>query len=602
MALFNKQQKNLPANIAPVLPDDVYREGLVEMRDIIAPSAFSIASAHVQLGNVFTRTMFVLSYPRTLAPNWFGDIISLDKVYDVSIFIHPADTAKVLKDLQKQSARVLSQIRENEEKGMVRDPMLDTAYRDIETLRDRLQQATEKYFSFGLYITVYADSADALNKAEHEVRSILSSKLIETRPAMFRQKEGLHSTFPMGTDLLGVNYNMNTAPISSVFPFSSLELTSDRGILYGMNRSNASLVIFDRYSLENYNSVILATSGAGKSYTAKLEIIRSLMLGTEVIIIDPEREYEFLAESIGGRAFNISLTSKHHINPFDLPTPREDESLSDVLRSHIIGLVGLFRIMLGGLTPEEDAVLDRAITETYATKDITAESDFTGRTPPLLTDLELVLSNMEGGEALAMRLRKYTTGTWAGFLNQHTNVDITKKLTVFSVRDMQDDLRPIAMYLIVQHIWNAIRQELKKRILLVDEAWWMMKSEDGASFLFGIAKRARKYYLGLMTITQDVADFMGSQYGRAIITNSSVQLLLKQSPSTIDIVKETFHLTDEERYLLLGAEVGTGIFFAGMKHVAIRVISSYTEHQIITSDPSEILAVKQAKEEYASNQ
>jgi type IV secretory pathway VirB4 component len=259
--------------------------------------------------------------------------------------------------------------------------------------------------------------------------------------------------------------------------------------------------------------------------------------------------------------------------------------------------VGLFRLMMGGLTPEEDAIIDRAITETYALKDITAESDFRNIEPPLMSDFELVLSGMEGGESLAQRLTKYTKGTWAGFINKPTNVDINKKFVVFSLRDMEDELKPIAMYIVTHYIWNAIRKELKKRLLVIDEAWWMMKSDDTASFLMGLVKRGRKYYLGVATITQDVGDFLKSPYGLPIITNSSIQILLKQSPTIIDNLQKTFNLTDEEKYLLLESDVGEGIFFAGLKHVAIKNIASYTEDQIITSDPSQVLAIKKARQD-----
>jgi type IV secretory pathway VirB4 component len=390
---------------------------------------------------------------------------------------------------------------------------------------------------------------------------------------------------------------MNSSPVSSIFPFVSFDLSSDRGILYGINRHNNSLVLFDRFSLENYNSVVFAKAGSGKSYATKLEILRSLMFDTDVIVIDPEREYEHLAEAVDGRYFNISLNSNHHINPFGLPPVGADENPSDVLRSNIINLVGLFRLMLGGLSPEEDAIMDKAITETYASRDITPEADFANAVPPTLSDLELVLAGMQGGESLAQRLSKYTQGTWAGFLNQPTNVDINRKFIVFSVRDMEDELRPVAMYIIIHFIWNAIRKNIKKRLLVIDEAWWMMKFEDTASFLFGIAKRCRKYYLGLATITQDVNDFLSSPYGKPIITNSAMQILLKQSPASIELVKETFNLTDEEKFLLLESDVGEGIFFAGMKHVAIKVLASYTEDQIITSDPAQLMAIKKAKEE-----
>jgi len=602
MPLFkrNKKEKEAVGDI-PVLPQDIYQTTLLELKDVIAPSALEVSSKGFKLGSKVGRGLFVFSYPRFLSTNWFSEILNLGHVFDVSIFIHPVDTGTILKKLRKKVAEVQSQINDREAKGLVRDPLLDTAYQDLEDLRDKLQQARERLFSFALYITIYAENESSLDKIESRVRSMLEARLVLTKTALFQQKEALNSTFPFGTDELGVSKYLNSGPVSSVFPFASFDLTSNKGILFGINRHNNSLVIFDRFSMPNYNSVLFATSGAGKSYTSKLEILRSMMMGADVIVIDPENEYTHLAQAVGGRNFKISLTSKHHINPFDLPPAKEDEALSDVLRNHIITLIGLFRIMLGGITPEEDAVLDRAITETYASKDITSENDFSGKTPPILSDLELVLLSMEGGESLATRLRKFTTGTWSGFINQHSNVDIDQRLIVFSVRDMQDELRPVATYLIVNFIWGAVRQKLKKRLLVVDEAWWLMKEEDGASFLFGIAKRARKYFLGLATITQDVADFMGSPYGKPIITNSSIQLLLKQSPGTIDAVVQTFNLTDEEKFLLLESNVGEGIFFAGLKHVAIKVIASYTEHQIVTSDPSELLAIKSAKADFSNS-
>ena len=596
-----KKQKSKEETILPVFPEQIREEGVLELQDIIAPSALEINSNYIKLGEKILRTIFVFSYPRFLSTGWLSPIINLDKIFDISIFAHPINTASILRQLQKKVAEVQAQISEREEKGFVRDPILDTAYQDLEKLRDELQQSREKLFNIGLYMTVYADTLEELNKNETEIRSLLEAKLIYTKPALFQQKEGLESVFPFATDKLMVNSKMNTSPLSSVFPFVSFDLTSDKGIMYGINRHNSSLVLFDRFSLENYNSVLFGKAGGGKSYFAKLEILRSLMFGTEVIIIDPEREYEYLAETVEGDYFNISLTSDHHINPFDLPPPREDESPADILRSNIINLVGFFRILLGGLTPEEDAVLDRAITETYAARDITPDSNFSDVPPPLLSDLELVLANMQGGESLAERLKKYTQGTWSGFLNQQTNVKIDKKLVVFSIRDMEDELRPIAMYLIIHHIWNAIRKEIKKRLLVVDEAWLIMKSEDGASFLFGIAKRARKYFLGLSTITQDVGDFLNSPYGKPIITNSSIQILLKQSPTTIDTLKEIFNLTDEEKFLLLESDVGEGLFFAGLKHIAIKIVASYTEDQIITSDPAQLLAIRKAKEEFGNS-
>ncbi len=589
-------------NTTGVLPADIYEATNLDMKDILAPAAVKITPKEIYVGEKMLRTLFVISYPRFLSQDWFTPVINLDKVYDVSIMIHPIETELALRTFQKKVAEVQSQINERERKGFVRDPVLDIAYQDLEDLRDKLQQARERLFDVGIYITIYGSEKGEIDKVESELKSILDSKLVYLKPAIFQQEQGYRSVLPLMTDELEVHYKLNSAPLSSIFPFVSFDLTSDKGILWGINRHNASLILFDRFSMPNYNSVTFAVSGSGKSYTTKLEILRTLMFDADVIVIDPEQEYQFLAEATGGHFFNISLTSEHHINPFDLPIPREDESPADVLRSNIIFLVGLFRIMLGGLSPEEDAIVDRAIAETYALKDISQETNFADIEPPLLSDFELVLSGMDGTESLIQRLEKYTKGTWSGFLNKPTNVDITKRFTVFSVRNMEDELKPVAVYIITHYIWTAVRKELRKRLLVVDEAWWMMKSEDTASFLFGLAKRGRKYYLGIATITQDVNDFLRSPYGLPILTNSSIQILLKQSPTTIDLVQQTFHLTDEEKYLLLESGVGEGLFFAGLKHVAIKVYASYTEDQIVSSDPAQMLAIAKAKEDFAASQ
>lgn len=596
---FFGKKRDTDTQMTPVLPKDIYAQGTLDLADTIAPAALKVSAKEIELGEKISRSFYTISYPRFLTDGWFIAVVNLARQLDISIFIHPVETASALRTFQKKVAEVQSQISDREGKGLVRDPLLDTAYQDLESLRDRLQQAEEKIFDVGLYLTLYGNTKEELDKAEGEVRGILDSKLVYTKPALFQQEQGFKSTLPLALDELAVNSKLNSSPLSSIFPFVSFDLTSDKGILYGINRHNSSLVLFDRFSLENYNSVVFAKSGSGKSYAVKLEILRSLMFETDVIVIDPEQEYEYLAEATGGRTFNISLSSEHHINPFDLPPVKEDEDPSDILRANIINLVGMFRIMLGGLTPEEDAIVDRAISETYALKDITGDTDFTNIEPPLLSDFEQVLSGMEGAESLRQRLTKYTQGTWAGFINKPTNIDINKQFVVFSVRDMEDEVKPVAMYIITHHIWNAVRHELKKRLLVIDEAWWMMKSEDTASFLYSLAKRGRKYYLGLATITQDVEDFLKSPYGRPILANSSIQLLLKQSPTTIDVLKDTFNLTDQEKYLLLESGVGEGLFFAGLKHVAIKIVASYTEDQIITSDPSQLLAIKKEKERVA---
>ncbi len=597
MALFDfLQPKQKPTGVS------LGKDQLLTITDVIAPSAINISPRSINISGVTARTYYAVAYPRYLNDGWLEPILNLEKELDVSIFIHPVDTAETLRKFQKKVAEVQSQINLKAERGEVRDPQLEAAYRNLEDLRDRLQQAEEKLFDVGFYIALYGENDTELNQAENDIRGILDARMVTIKPALFQQEQGIKSMVPLAIDELLVHSKFNSSPLSSFFPFTSFDLTSDTGILYGINRHNSSLVLFDRYSLTNYNSVTFATSGAGKSYALKLEILRSLMFGTEVIVLDPEREYEYLAEATGGRFFNISLSSNHHVNPFDLPPPGEDENPRDVLRSHVIELVGLFRLMLGGLTPEEETLIDLGIQETYALKDITGDANFADQEPPLLADFEMVLAGMDGSTSLITRLAKYTSGTWSGFMNKPTNVDINQRFVVFSLRDMEDELKTVAMYIITNFIWSSIRRRMVKRLLVIDEAWWMMKSEDTASFLFSLAKRGRKYYLGIATITQDVDDFLRSPYGVPMITNSSIQFLMKQSPTAIDNIQNTFNLTDEEKFLLLESNVGEGIFFAGTKHVAVKVIASYTEDQIITSDPSQLMQIRKARAELQATQ
>ncbi|MEF8846979.1 MAG: DUF87 domain-containing protein [Candidatus Paceibacterota bacterium] len=581
------------------IPEQVFQTRPIGAKDIAAPASIKVSEDNIKLGERYVKSFFVFSYPRYLSTGWLSPVINMDTPMDVSMFIHPEDSEQILKKLRKRTAEVQSEIAEREEKGLVRSPELETAYQDLEELRDKLQTAREKMFQFSLYITVYGESKEDLNSSETRLRSILESRMIYPKPALFQQKKGFLSSVPYGTDKLGVTNPMNTAPLSSAFPFISFDLSSNEGILYGVNKHNNSLVLFDRFSLENANSVVFGKAGSGKSFFEKLEILRSLMMGTDVIIIDPENEYKFLSDAVGGSYYNMSLTSPNHVNPFDLPPPRENERPSDVLRSNIINLVGLLRIMLGGLNAEEDAIIDQALTETYRARDITPETDpslWDERTP-LMEDFQSVLETMEGAESLVRRLRKFTEGSYSEFFNNPTNVEMDNNLVTFGIRDMEDELRPMAMFMIMRYIWNTIRAELKKRILVVDEAWWMMKNEDGASFLFGTAKRGRKYWLGVTTITQDVIDFMKSDYGKPIITNSSLQLLMKQSPSGAEAVQDAFNLTEAEKTMLLEAPVGEGLFFAGPKHVGLRVVASYAEEQIITTSPEEVKKIKESKKE-----
>jgi len=599
---------NKDKSVKPALPTNavlqseaLYQRGVATIKDLIAPAAMKINSNYLQIGDTYARTLFVVAYPRYLHTNWFSPIINIDFSMDTAMFVHPINTSEILKTLRKSSTQVQSQIHMEEQSGKIRDPILETALQDIEDLRDKLQQGTEKFFRFGLYMTIYGKTMEELDKANQEIESILEAQLVYVKPAVLKTEQGFSSTMPLANDELDIANNLNTAPLSTTFPFVSADLSSNEGILYGINRHNNSLILFDRFKMENANMVVFSKSGGGKSYTVKLEIFRSLMVGTNVIVIDPENEYKYLCETVGGTFIKLSLNSNFHLNPFDLPQVSEDEDPEDVLRSNIASLIGLLHIMLGAVTPEEDSILDLAIRETYAMRDVTAQSNFkafNSNSFPTMSDLYSVVRNSEGGESIARRLEKYTEGIFAGVLNHPTNVQINNQLVVFNIRDLEEQLRPIAMYTILQFIWNEMRSTLKKRIVVVDEAWVMMQNEDAASFLFGIAKRCRKYYTGLTTITQDIADFMSSRYGKPIVTNSSLQLLLRQSPAAIDTISDTFYLTEQEKFLLLESNVGEGVLFAGAKHVAIKVIASYAEDQIITSDPRQLMEIEQAKKDF----
>ncbi|MBU1164254.1 ATP-binding protein [Patescibacteria group bacterium] len=578
--------------------EKVYREGLISIKDLIAPASMEIKPTHIRLGTKFIRTLFVFGYPRYISVGWFAPIINLSTPLDISMFFYPVRSDIILKQLRNKVGNLEAQIISDREKGAPRDPIRETALRDIERLRDELTQGTEHFFQFGLYVTIYAETKEKLDVLTGDIEALFGSRLVYSRKVLYQAEQGFNSTMPIGNDELMISFNMNSSPIASSFPFVSSELSSDNGILYGINSHNNSLILFDRFSLQNANTCVFATSGAGKSYAIKLEVLRSLMMGTDVIVIDPEREYKHLSDAVGGTYINISLSSKSKINPFDLPRPVGEVNTGDVIRSAVITLKGLMRLMLGDLTPQEDSIIDRALLETYAKKDITPDSDLSKVEPPIMQDFQEVLGGMEGGADLGERLKKYTEGTFAGLFNSPTNVDMKNQLVVFSVRDLEDELRPFGIYTVITYIWNVVRSELKKRIMVIDEAWWLMQREDSAKFIYALIKRCRKYYLGVTTITQDVNDFLLSPYGQAIVNNSAMQMLLRQSPSSIDLVQKTFHLTDGEKYVLLESGLGHGIFFAGDKHAAIYVEASYYEDQLITSDPRQLLEIESAKREF----
>ena len=575
-----------------------FEQGITTLRDLISPSSIEIQSDHFRLGTKYGRTLYIYGYPRTISTGWLSPLINMDEVLDISIYIYPVDTGVIMKNLRKKVTQLEADISLNAEKGRIRNPETEHAIQDAEELRDDLQLGREKFFRFGLYVTLWADSLDELNFVQHKIENYFGSSMIFSKVATSQQEQGMNSTIPMATDQLMIRRNMNTSAISTSFPFTSADLTQEKGILYGVNLHNNGLVIFDRFTLENANLIVFAKSGAGKSFAVKLEAIRSMMMGSEIIIIDPENEYQKLCDAVGGSYVRLSLNSDVRINPFDLPKVIDSEDASDALRANLVTLHGLFRLMLGGtqsgpggqtvaaLTPSEEADLDQALIDTYARAGITSDPLTHQSTPPTIVNLYDTLLHMGGsGPQLAQRLRKYSTGTFAGIFSQQSNIDINNQMVVFNIRDLEDELRPVAMYIVLNHIWNIVRAKQKRRLLIVDEAWQLMKYDDSANFLFSLAKRARKYYLGLTTITQDVEDFMSSKMGRAIVMNSSMQLLLKQSSAAVDVLSDVFKLTSAERQLLSSLPVGQGLFFAGQSHVHIQIVASETETGLITTNP-----------------
>lgn len=582
-----------------------YQQGMSSVLDLIAPAALEIKPNYLKLGNTYVRTLFVFTYPSYVQTNWLSPIINYDITLDISMYIYPIGSKEMMTQLRKKAGQLQSSLAIEQEKGLVRNPELETAIQNIEGLRDALQKGEMRLFQFGLYFTIYAKTPDELETITEQLESTLGGMLIYTKQTLLQMEQGFSSTVPLCLDELKVLRNLDTASLSTTFPFTSATLSSNEGILYGLNRHNNSLILFDRFNLENANAVVFAKAGAGKSYAIKLEALRYLMFGTDVIVIDPENEYKTLCDAVGGNYLNISLNARRRINPFDLPKVgsqiQTGASGEDILRSNINMLKGLLALMFSGISPEEDAILEKALYETYALKDITTDIESQKNSPPLLSDLESVLQNITGGQNMMQKLEKYTKGTFKGLFDQPTNFDLDTGFVVFSIRDLEDALRPIAMYLILNYIWQRIRFNVRRRILIIDEAWTLMQHEDSAKFVYAMAKRCRKYYLGLSIISQDVEDFLGSKYGRSIINNSSMQILMKQSPSSVDKVASVFGLTEGEKFLLLECEVGEGLFFAGLNHVAIKVIASYTEDQLITTNPQELLERQSLENAAATN-
>src|SRR3972149_8883829 len=597
MGLFNlfepkiKQGNNLTASQqrwAQTLP-----AGIFSVKDFIPPPAIEVDFDYIKVGSTYFRTLFAVGYPRFVQANWLSPLINFEYTLEISMYTYPVEAKGVLDDLKRKITEMEATIAPDIQHGRTMDPAVSAALEDAQMLQEELVKGQERFFQFGLYVTIPADSKEELDTLTKQVESTLGSLLLVPKHATLQQEEAFKTTLPQGTDHIYIPRNMDTTSLATTFPFTSSSLTSNTGVMYGINEHNGSLIIFDRFSQENANSVIFAKSGAGKSYMVKLEALRSLMFGTEILVIDPEDEYKNLCEAIGGEYITFSFNSEAKINPFDLSGVYEEGE--NELGLKILSLHGLFKVIMGQLTPTEDALLDRALVATYKAKGITPDPTSQKNEPPLMEDLYKALLGMEdpAAKSLSDRIEKFVKGSLIGIFNQQSNIDIKNTFTVFSVKSLEEELRPIAMYLILDFIWTRIKNDVRKRLLIVDEAWYMMQYPDTASFMYSIAKRARKYYLGLTTITQDAEDFLNTDYGKAIVTNSSIQILLKQSPAAIDKVSEVFYLSEGEKHLLLAADIGEGIFFAGPNHVAIRVIASEDEHYLVTSKPEEIIARQQ---------
>lgn len=578
-----------------------FEKGMVSLTDVLAPSSVEVDFRSLRVGDTFYQTLFVVGYPRYVSPNWLSSLIDFDHELDISMFIYPATSSDILSDLRRKIAEMEATISSQIEQGVDIDPKVKASLEDALALQEELAKGVERFFQFGLYITLAASTLPELNETTKRLTATLSGLLLLAKPATLQMEEGFKTTLPIGQDKLYITRNMDTTSLASTFPFTSSTLTQDKGVLYGINQQNGSLVVFDRFSLENANEVVLGKSGSGKSYLIKLEVMRQLMFGTEVIIVDPEGEYEALCHALGGEYVAFSPSAPIKINPFDLSGLYEEEE--NELGIKILSLRGLLKIVLGKLDPTHDAILDRALVGTYQQKGITPDPSTQKKEPPLMEDLYKTLLSMEDKNAqeLALSLERFIKGSLSGIFNQQSNFDLSNELTVFSVRGLEEELRPIAMHIILDFVWTRIRKTLKKRLLILDEVWYMMRYEDSASFVYSIAKRARKYYLGLTTATQDVEDFLTTEYGKAVLSNSSIQILMKQGTAEVDAVAKTFYLSLGEKQLLLSGDIGEGLFFAGQSHVGIGVVAAPFEHELITSNPEELLKRQQAKQEASQN-
>jgi len=565
--------------------------GEQDQLDFVTYAGLEEQPDHLLVDGRYIKTMYISGYPYTASSGWLNHLINFNHNIDISYHIEPVDANLALPKLNRKITELTSTKWAMERSGRIIGADLLDPLESATELRDKIQRGQENLFQVSLYITLSAKTLTELDKTIKLLETVLAARLFYTKPATFQQIESLQSVLPRGDNLLGQKRNLDSSSAALTFPFISSELVQESGILYGINRSNSSLVILDRFALPNANSILFAQSGAGKSYTAKVEILRHLMQGTRVIVIDPEREYRQLSNSVGGAYIKLSVHSKEKINPFDLSVNSFNES--DYFADHVQSLTEIISLMAEGLTPEEKSVIDRAILKTYQ------KAGWSGRKTkkvknksyPLFKDFYNQLKILKQTK-LCRRLEKYTGGSLAKVFDEQTNIELDNRLVVFDTKDLPESIRQIMHLVIAQFVQNQVKSNPCKRLLVIDEAWALLEHEESARFVASLVRRARKYYLGVSIISQQANDFLGNVYGRAIASQSALRILMRQDTTTIKGVASEFRLSEYEQKFLLTCERGEALIVADQHHVAVKVMASEEEHPLITTDPAEVYRPK----------
>jgi type IV secretory pathway VirB4 component len=561
-----------------------FHVGIQDQLDFITYSGLEEYPDYLLVDGRFVKTLFVSGYPYTASSGWLNHLINFNHNADISYHIEPIDATLALPKLNRKITELTSTKRAMERAGKIIGAELTDPLESAIELRDKIQRGQENLFQISLYITLSCESLAELNRTIKLLETVLATRLFYTKSALYQQLEGFQSALPRCDNQLAQKRNLDSSSAALTFPFISSELVHESGVLYGINRSNSSLVILDRFALPNANSILFAQSGAGKSYTAKVEILRHLMQGTKVIVIDPEREYTQLAASVGGTRIKLSVHSREKINPFDLSV-NDPDSFAD----HIQSLTEIISLMADGLSSEEKSVVDAAILKTYRKFGFTKKSGNKAKRNkdyPRLFDFYATLRSLKQPK-LVKRLQKYTTGSLSEVFDEHTNIELDNRLVVFDTKDLPESIRQIMHMIIAQFVQNQVKTDPVKRIFIIDEAWLMLEHEESARFIAGMVRRARKYYLGVSIISQQANDFLSTNHGRAIASQSALRILMRQDTTTIRNVAEEFKLSEYEQRFLLTCERGEALIVADQHHVAVKITASEDEHPLITTDPWE---------------